>query len=128
MREYTLKITEDENGIQIKRLNDGFTAFEILGALQIATDEIKSIVKGQFRGNVDKIERSVVVEKDYPLVIDVCPTRLLNALKWSKNYDLNTLTLQDLYKERRKLLYIRNIGEKSIKELNEIFREYKLLT
>lgn len=126
MREYTLKITEDENGIQIKRLNDGFTALEILGGLQIATDEIKSMVKGEFRSNINKIERSVMVEKDYPLIYDICSVRTVNCFR--NEYDINTLTIKDVFDNRMNLNRIRNIGKKSIKELNELFREYKLLT
>lgn len=63
-REYTLKIIEDEKGIRLKRLNDGFNAFEILGTLELARKEILNLIQGKFQGKISEIKREVVVDEE----------------------------------------------------------------
>lgn len=61
VKRYTIEEEHYEDGSQLlRRVNDGFTAMELLGLLTFITDEIFSQVRGAFKP--DKIERQVVVD------------------------------------------------------------------
>lgn len=112
MRKYTVELIDDGKVLILKRTNDGFEAFEIIGALDFVENET---------------QRIVVV--DYPLAIDVIPIRAYNALLdhghcigFNQNMKLN-----ELFEMYRQLKKVRGMGPKTLSEIDEVFVKYGLL-
>jgi hypothetical protein len=127
MRKYTVELIDDGKVLSLKRTNDGFEAFEIIGALDFVKSEIIAMLKDGFKENVNETQRIVVV--DYPLAIDVIPIRAYNALLdhghcigFNQNMKLN-----ELFEMYRQLKKVRGMGPKTLSEIDEVFVKYGLL-
>lgn len=58
---YTIVVQEHETGFGISRTNDGFTAIELLGVLEMARSEILDQMRGIIKPSV--IKRKVIIPK-----------------------------------------------------------------
>jgi hypothetical protein len=61
---YTIEFTETEEGTQLRRVNDGFNPFELLGIIAIIKDELVEQMKGHMKPDV--IKREVVEPEKKP--------------------------------------------------------------
>lgn len=64
-KKYTLKVVQNDKGLNMTRTNDGFTGFEILGFLELTKNEIMMRMRDETNDNIFKIKRQVVVDDIY---------------------------------------------------------------
>jgi hypothetical protein len=61
---YTIIVETTEDGNQMTRTNDGFNAFELLGILEMAQDDILKQMKSKEEKEIDIIKRQVVKDEE----------------------------------------------------------------
>jgi hypothetical protein len=61
---YTIIVDTTEDGNQMTRTNDGFNAFELLGILEMAQDDILKQMKNIEEKGIDIIKRQVVKDEE----------------------------------------------------------------
>ena len=61
---YTIIVETTEDGNQMTRTNDGFNAFELLGLLELAQQDILNQMKGIEEAKIDIIKKQVVENEE----------------------------------------------------------------
>ena len=61
---YTIIVDTTEDGNQMTRTNDGFNAFELLGLLELAQQDILNQMKGIEEAKIDIIKKQVVENEE----------------------------------------------------------------
>jgi len=61
---YTIIVETTEDGNQMTRTNDGFNAFELLGILEMAQDDILKQMKNVEEKEIDIIKRQIVKDEE----------------------------------------------------------------
>lgn len=61
---YTIVLEKREDGNHMTRTNDGFNAFELLGILKIAEEDILRQIKNTTENEIDIIKRQVVQHEE----------------------------------------------------------------
>jgi hypothetical protein len=59
---YTIKIIETDKGFAIDRTNDGFSALELMGVLQMTQLDIMAQLAGTIKP--DYVKRNIVTDED----------------------------------------------------------------
>ena len=57
---YTISLEEKDGSTTMTRRNDGFKAFELLGLLQLAQQDILNQIKDNENSNIDVVKREIV--------------------------------------------------------------------
>lgn len=57
---YTIEVSEDENKFTLRRRNDGFTAYELIGLIEHLRDDLMHQLRKETNDNIDVIKREVV--------------------------------------------------------------------
>jgi hypothetical protein len=68
MKKYTIEIIDVDGKLSVKRINDGFNCYEILGFVTQAQHEIVEMIKGNMKP--DKVERIFIDHEKEELKID----------------------------------------------------------
>ena len=61
---YTIVLETKEDGNHMTRTNDGFNAFELLGILKIAEEDILKKIRNTTENEIDIIKRKVVEHEE----------------------------------------------------------------
>ncbi len=61
---YTIVLEKREDGNHMTRTNDGFNAFELLGILKIAEDDVLKQIRNKAENEIDIIKRQVVENEE----------------------------------------------------------------
>ena len=61
---YTIILETTESGNQMTRTNDGFNAFELLGILKIAENDVLNQIRNKAENEIDFIKRQVVKDEE----------------------------------------------------------------
>jgi len=62
MKKYTIEVTEKNGKLDMKRVNDGFNAFEVLGFLSVVKHDIIEMIQGKKKPDV--ITTKVITHKN----------------------------------------------------------------
>jgi hypothetical protein len=60
IKTYTISLDEKDGSTTMSRRNDGFNAFELLGLLELAQQDILNQIKDAENSNIDVVKREVV--------------------------------------------------------------------
>ena len=60
---YSIEIEETSSGITIKRRNDGFNGFELLGFLAMIESDVLNQVRGVKQDKLKYVEKTIIKQK-----------------------------------------------------------------
>jgi hypothetical protein len=61
---YTIVLEKKQDGNHMTRTNDGFNAFELLGILKIAENDVLNQIRNKAENEIDFIKRQVVIDEN----------------------------------------------------------------
>lgn len=61
---YTIVLEKKEDGNHMTRTNDGFNAFELLGILKVAENDVLNQIRNKAENEIDIIKRQVVQDEE----------------------------------------------------------------
>ena len=132
---YTIIVDTTEDGNQMTRTNDGFNAFELLGILEMAQDDILKQMKNIEEKGIDIIKRQVVKENYFifELLFFVLMFVIIGLLI-QQNYKMTKKQKQDTFvviekskkMEMNRCEYKLQNSQGKIIIYNEEFDNYKL--